>query len=336
MAIDMNRRPLTYACLALAGCLAVAGCEQANIYSEVDYNVTLDPSNTYYAGDPVRFNITGNPENLVFYSGEDGHEYANRNRYEIPEEDVIAMTLELQIQHRSGNAPQALDIYYTNDFAGLNGNDGAADRALVQQMYDDGMPGWTRIEYDDPGVQQDVFLPVTTDIQNCISNLCIAFHWHPSMSDEEHDKIDTYWVNGTLTVEIEGMDVMQYDLETLFGTAVMMDETIDAYHMNSGNGSIRLDTNQDITFAGGRYSEFGHYCEGWLFSTPMGFNSTTPDQGTVVKNMQNYLDSYEYTYSEPGTYQAVFVGRNANYIGSSEEVKTFRVTVLNRPAGSAE
>ncbi len=330
----MNRRILKYTGLALAACLGTAGCEQTNIYSEIDYNVTLDASNTYLAGDPVRFNISGNPDNLVFYSGEEGYEYANRNRYEIPEEDVIAMTLDLQIQHRSGSDTQALDIYYTNDFAGLNGNDGAADRQLVQQMYDGGMQGWTKIAYNDPGVQQDVFLPVTTDIEDCISNLCIAFRWHPSMSDSEQDRIDTYWVNGTLTVEIEGMDVMQYDLETLFGTAVMMDESIDAYHISQGNGSIRLDTNQDITFAGGRYSEIGHYCEGWLFSTPMGFNSTTPDQGTVVKNMQNYLDSYSYTYDEPGTYQAVFVGRNANCLGSSEEVKQFQVTILSRPVGS--
>ena len=50
--------------------------------------------------------------------------------------------------------------------------------------------------------------------------------------------------------------------------------------------------------------------------------------------MQNYLDSYSYTYDEPGTYQAVFVGRNANYLGSSEEVKQFQVTILSRPVGS--
>ena len=62
----MNRRLLKYTGLFLAACLAAAACEQTNIYSDIDYNVTLDASNTYLAGDPVRFNISGNPDNLVF------------------------------------------------------------------------------------------------------------------------------------------------------------------------------------------------------------------------------------------------------------------------------
>ena len=321
-------RRILYIALSLL-LLSLAGCTQQNIYTEVDYNVTLDPSNTYYAGDPVVFNISGNPDYVIFYSGEDGHRYEYRNRYEAPSEDVRSMTLDLQIQHRWGNAQPALDIYFTNDFAGLAGNDGAADRALVKSMLDGGMQGWTKVDYKDSGAKQNVYVPVSADVSDCITNLCIAFHWHPD-EGADPDRMDSYYVNGTLTVDIEGVsDPVVYDLSTLVGTAVMMDESLDAYHINSGNGSIRLDTDQDITFAGGNYSNIGHRCEGWLFSTPRAFNVTSPDESIVVKNIQNYAGPFEYTYSEPGTYQAVFVGRNADYLGSSEEVIELQVTVLS-------
>ena len=36
-----------------------SSCTQEDILYDVDFNVTLDPENTYYAGDPVTFNFEG-------------------------------------------------------------------------------------------------------------------------------------------------------------------------------------------------------------------------------------------------------------------------------------
>ena len=46
----------------------MASCQHDVIY-KADYNVTLDPANTFYAGDPVKFNFDGEVDNLLFYSG---------------------------------------------------------------------------------------------------------------------------------------------------------------------------------------------------------------------------------------------------------------------------
>ena len=320
--------------IALAVLLPVTGCEQKGMYSDVDFNVTLDASNTYYAGDPVVFNFSGNPDNLVFYSGEMGADYQYHDRYQVAEEDVESIALDLSVQHRFGNPDPALDIYYTNDFAGLAGNDAQADKALLQEMFDGGMQGWTKVIYNDAGAKQDFWEPVTADLTDCISNLCIAFHWHPD-ADEDGEKVDTYFVNGELTVNVKGMEPARYDIETLMGTTTVMmsDQIEDPYHRENKNGWIRFGlSNAAISFAGGNYKEIGHSCEAWLVSTPRAFNSAEPDTGVAIKNVQNYLPNYSYVYEEPGTYIATFVGTNSNYMGSSEEVRQIQVTILDRIA----
>ena len=174
----MTDRLLPYIAGAMGVLFLSAGCEQANIYSEVDFNVTLDPSNTYVAGEPVRFNISGNPDNLLFYSGEIGHAYQYRDRYEVPVEQVTSIVLDMNIEHRYGEKDHsALEIYYTNEFPGLNGNDAQADVALVKGMYEGGMSGWTKVDFEDPGPKADVTFQVQTgNMKDCVDNLCIAFH----------------------------------------------------------------------------------------------------------------------------------------------------------------
>ena len=201
--------------------------------------------------------------------------------------------------------------------------------------------GWKKFPYEDPGREQNVFLKYSEDVLSCVTNFCLAFHWMPDL-EAENTPIDTYWVNGKLDVVINGMDgqeTVSYDLKNLMGTTVMYDETLSTYYMNDGNGSIRLDTNQDITFAGGYYLDnpsteevdgIKHRCEGWIFSSPRPFNSRNPDTAVTVKNLQNSADTYSYTYANPGTYHATFVGTNSNYLDASEEVRHIQITVLDK------
>lgn len=67
----MNMRKIT---LYLIAFTAFCAC-QHDIVRNTDFTVTLDSSNTYVAGDPVRFNIEGEVDNIVFYSGETGLQY---------------------------------------------------------------------------------------------------------------------------------------------------------------------------------------------------------------------------------------------------------------------
>ena len=331
-----------YILTALSAVILVSGCEQTGIYSDVDFYVTLDESNTYYAGDPVTFNIHGNPDNLIFYSGEAGYEYRFHDRYTVPVENVKSMTLNLNVYHRYGSE-KALDIYYTDQFTELNGANAEIDKKTISDMLAGGMEGWHKVPYNDDGRDPSAAdaTDISIDVKDCISNFCLAFHWHPS---ETASPMDTYWVNGSITVDIEGVEgvgPVTIDIENIFGTTIMMDDRLeDPYYAGKENGWIRLDVDQDISFAGGYYVDdpkkpagnagIDHYCEGWLFSAARPFNSMEADKSLTVKNIQNSIQSYSYTYETAGTYTATFVGTNTDYLGSSEEVKSLQVTVIPR------
>lgn len=356
----MRNRILPF--IAACGMLSVlAGCEQANVYQDVDFRVTLDPSNTYQAGDPVRFNISGNPDNLLFYSGEDGHEYQYRDRYLTSAENVESVTLYLQIQHRAGlrnDGYTELEIYYNPDFDGLSGVE-ETDRPIVEGMSqtiaEGNVPeGWTRIPYDKPNPEQDVYdmFTVTFPDNNVIAEqFCLAFYWNPPQPESgpgaSNITLDTFYVNGDLTVHFPGDVEMTYDLKSIMGTVFMLDtrfktwsenELGTPYYLNDGNGTIRLDATQDIVFAGGPYLDnvsspaendgIPHYCNGWIFSAPRSFLNIEADSPEVVKNIQNYMDSYEYTFDEPGTYTVTFVGTNSGYLGESRQVREMVLNIV--------
>lgn len=63
--------------LALVAIVAMVSCRKQDIAPKVDCNITLDKSNSYLAGDPVVFNISGEVDNLVFYADYDPESDAN-------------------------------------------------------------------------------------------------------------------------------------------------------------------------------------------------------------------------------------------------------------------
>lgn len=313
----------------ITGALLMASCQQDVIY-EVDYNVTLDPNNTYMAGEPVRFNIDGDVDNLLFYSGETGAQYVYKDRYEVPIEDVISANLHLDIRGRYGFRAdyEALEIWVSKDFTGIDGsNDPEGDRAKVAKMVQDGMPGWVKLtQFEDQN--KDQFFAYDIPMNDYLSNLTIAFHWNTGDNTKTQR---TYWINGKISLEMEGTEPSTMTLTDLGMKSLMMNEGIDPYMKNNGNGSIRFDNAKnagEICLQGCSGNEKPYAADGWVFTTARPLNKVANDKGTVIKNLQNYLHSYEYTWSEPGTYKVVFVGRNENYAAASEDIQEFTITIL--------
>ena len=135
----------------------------------------------------------------------------------------------------------------------------------------------------------------------------------------------------SFTFDIDSVKAMPIDLSELIFTTVMMNEEIDdPYLKNSGNGSIVLNsTSADIVFQGvGDKDSLNLAIDAWAISSPIDLNSVANDQGIVIKNQQNYLEKYSYTWTEPGTYTVTFVGTNSNYAATTSEVKNLRITIL--------
>ena len=314
----------------------IAGCTQSDILYEAEYNVTLNPENTYIAGEPVTFDISGDIDNLLFYSGENGHKYHNRDRLVISVDEIESAAVYLRILPQYGNTNGGLHVYMSNSFEGLKLNDGQADRAAVKAMVDGGMQGWkdvtSNIWPDTNPEKSGVEVKATIPIES-IENFCLAFHWNPTNLSDVQRSYRIY-PDSKVILNTKQDGTLEFPLTDylLFNSVMMNEEIEDPYRKNDGNGTI-IFTSEDyaINFQGVSAGVLTYCVDGWVFSTPQDLTSVPSDSPELVKDLQNYLYTYSYTYNEPGTYEAVFYGVNANYIGSSSKVVSIPVTILDRP-----
>ena len=310
--------------IILFAAAALCSC-QHDIVRETDFHITLDPSNTYRAGEPVRFNIEGEVDNIIFYSGETGSQYKYKDRYSVPAEEVKSAALSLDFQARYGNAG-AMEVWVSDQFEGLKGDDGHTDRNTMKNMYEQGMPGWEKLDYQEGASTK--WTNQSFDLSSYIENFCIAFHWKTKTADATQR---TYWINGSLSLDLEGAAPTVMDVSELGFKTVMMNEEIeDPYHKNNGNGSIILNNPNTaaLIFQGAGANALEYALDGWAVSTPTSLDKVANDKAVVIKNLQNYMHTYEYTWEEPGTYTVTFVGTNSNYLAASGQTKEMTVTII--------
>ena len=239
-------------------------------------------------------------------------------------EQTSPTDMKIDYQARYGEAG-ALEVWVSNSFEGLNGSDGAADRAAIKAMVDGGMKGWAKLDYQEGASTK--WTSQNYDLKDYMNGFSIAFHWNPPTNTKTQR---TYWINGEITLDLEGMNPSVIDFTSLDLVSVMMNGEIeDPYYKNNGNGTINLNKREaDIVMQGVGANALPYAIDGWLISKPIPLNKVSNDQGTVIKNLQNYLHTFEYTWTEPGTYTVTFVGTNSNYAGRSEKVHEFTIIVL--------
>ena len=311
-----------------------------DITSQAYFNVIQASENTYIAGQPVVFNISGDVDNILFYSGEQGFEYQYKDRFSVPVENVNSASLLLEYQPRYGDAG-SMEVWISNKFPGLSGTDAEADRKTLAGMVEK-MEGWTRLDYVEGNSQEWTEQSyLLTDSLDTKQNFCIAFHWNPKRYCEKDEVADTivkylnqrtYWINGRIDIDVKDVKTSPIDLSGLSFVTVSMNEEVDAYHKNSGNGSIVLDSsNADLIFQGvGQKDSLNYAIDSWAISKPLDLNMVQNDQGLLIKNQQNYLPSFSYTWDKAGTYKVVFVGTNSNIADSSMMLHEFTVTIIDK------
>ena len=216
----------------------ITACSQNDILYDVDFNVTLAPENTYYVGDPVTFNFDGEVDNILFFSGESGHEYRFKDRYSIPLDQIESATLHLDVWPRYGKG--SLSVWYSSSFTGLNGNDGEADRTTMANMESGGMSGWTSVytsAADEASLNEGgPGLPIPdVDVTEALENFSLAFLWNHDEEEIQSNAQRHYRVNGSLSITAEGIGTVTTDLSDFIMTTVMMNEEVDPYYKNAGN-----------------------------------------------------------------------------------------------------
>jgi hypothetical protein len=267
-----------------------------------DFHITLDGGNTYVVGEPVRFNINGNIDNILFYSGEPGSEYEHRDRYMLTKDEIksATLTLDIQARYKGGEYNGGLDIYVTDQFDGLLWNDGQQDRTTVQSMLENGMQGWRKLEYV-PGASEE-WVNLECDVTGLTDNFAMAVHWHPEVG-----QWGKYMMNCDLVVQpVTGDQELVYDIKDMGLNVLNMPEDYKPYKSDSAVGFICFSsTEAEVGFMGS--TSITYQLDSWMFSIPAPVGRLEGDTGFVVKNLQSERDFFEYRWEKSGMYKVVFV-----------------------------
>lgn len=297
---------------------------------------------TVKKGTPVVFNFTGEPDNITFYSGEDGSVYAYKDRTQVDPNDIESSTLHFEMWNQYGDNKlyqNPMHILYSTSWEGLNKNDFKADSVAVENF------DWNELvaEADMPTtILNNANKAVVYDIDMAPylgKDFTLALHYQGKTAETNQSKF--YFVNMYIENKLKsGKSTKLYAGNFGFTAINMMchHNLTDQRTMTTNReyGTVTNNTSGVWNLVSASSGSFFIHSSAkntelknsWLVSTPLIINSCSPDQGQAVKNIAQSISSYTYTYSETGEYKATFIATNSNYKHESRVIKEITVKVV--------
>lgn len=287
---------IRYCGLLLVG---LAACMEDEAPS-VKLNVALDKQ-VYQVGEPVTFKLNGNPDNIVFYSGEVGHNYAYKERYHADSDLLVKFNSWV----RYGDIYHNLKFLISSDFSGIYDKENVEAATWIDlsdkfrfSVGDDQTPSGEVNLKEYVGAAED-------------ARLFVAFRYE----DEEKARQNN-WIIRSIALDCVSAEGVRSSLATMptMGWKVVDFENPAVTWNVSSTSQILIDggTNQPKNVD-------------WVISQAFDVRKTTPDTGVALKNISTTMDEYQYVYTKPGTYEVVFETTSDWYNGSDHGLT--RVTV---------
>lgn len=346
--------------VAFGAALLAASCDQTEITSPVEFDVTLDGANVYEVGEPIKFNFTGNAENITFFSDEVGHKFCYKDRTSVPVEQIDSAILVMNVltQYSYARAPgSALYLYSSGTYDGsIKGLTDLADTTLagrkaryledstyVRQMLGDGLKDWTPIDsipnasYKNQPTRQMEWAekPFRINTEQ-LDNFSFFIYFKPISKNLTIRK--KCFMAGDLYVYVQDAPVQKINFRSMGWIPFMMSynpKIDDPYATRTWadyTGGFLYDFAQksEIVFNGGCFSTYSmdlYDCEIVAVTQPVALNGVDPDTGVPVKNIIEKVSSYSYVYNEPGTYKVAFEATNVSYLGMSRIDRELEFTI---------
>ncbi len=268
-----------------------------------DFDVTVERL-TYKAGDTVKYNFSGNPENIVFWSGAEGNNYANRNRTEIEGNSLI---LDFKSFSQMGEVDQSsIKLLISNNF------NGKYDPENVKAAT------WTDITNRavwSSGADQTPSGNITLD-EFTTGNKSIALAFRYITTVVKPITTQNRWV-------IRSFDLNSVSPAGKSNAVLSMGNAGWASFNYSGDStSWTISATQLISMR-----NTTHLDDDWAVTKQVRPNAVSPDKGITLKNITRKITEYKTTYNEPGEYKVVFEATNARIKETKKHLKEFTITV---------
>ena len=290
-----------YIYIIIIALLGMQACKRHDVV-EPTFEVTTNKT-TYKVGDTVRFNISGNPDLLVFFSGENGKKYANINRTSTDGKPVLTFKTSAQ----NGTQINSLALLVSTDFNGTYNAGGVAtatwtditSRAILSS-------GTANVSSGDIDL---------SDFANA-ERVFFAFKFtgqQSATSAQRQWTINSFVLNNKLTDGTIYPIFANISAPGWLGVDVknpLAKWTISASQLLINGGAVNSADNED-----------------WAVSSGINLKYITPDYGTPIKDFTSALPTYTYKYTAAGTYTVTFMGVTNNIYGKKEIIKELQLTI---------
>lgn len=280
----------------------LTACDKKEV-TPLDFDVTVDRT-TVNKGDTVTFSVRGNPDQLTFYSDEQGFQYDNKDRTRLNGVPGLRFTSYRQYGYQTNS----LSIFISKDFSGdyTKGGIEAAtweditSRATLSEGLDNTPSGLIDLsDFSSKGS------PV----------IYLAFRYTGTGGTTQRA-----WTIKNLVITNKLEDGSEYPVTTI------SDAGWAWIRLNPSTSQQRWQiTETQLQFVGGNETYGSNL--GWVITKALDLTKVLPDKGIALKNMTTRVDTYQYVYKQEGDYNPVFVASNENIYGVSSGFKRIHIRV---------
>ena len=271
----------------------------------VELNVALDKQ-VYQVGEPVTFKLNGTPDNIVFYSGEVGHNYAYKERYHADGDLLVNFNSWV----RYGDIYHNLKFLVSSDFSGIYDKENVEAATWIDlsdkfrfSVGDDQTPSGEVNLKEYVGAEED-------------AKLFVAFRY-----EDEQKARQNNWIIRSITLDCVSAEGVRSNLATMptMGWKVVDFENPAVTWNVASTSQILIDggANQPKNVD-------------WVISQAFDVRKTTPDTGVALKNISTTMDEYKYVYTKPGIYEVVFETTSDWYNGNDHALTKLTVEVQGK------
>lgn len=279
-------------------CIAFTACDKYQL-DDPQFDVSVEKL-TYKVGDTVKFNFTGKPDNITFFSGEAGKSYEFRNRTSVSGKAELQFT-----SFRQNNKPNTLKFLYSTDFAGLVDSTNIVNATWVDIT--------SRVTLSSGVDNTPSGLVDVTDLQALNKPVYFAFRY----TDVTSTTAQATWTLRDFVVR-NTVNNRVFEILNLadagWGRFSMINKT-----------NIWTVSATGLRFTGGAANSPNN--DAWVIARPANLSFVTKDVGEGIKDLNLKLPSYNHIYNTPGTYKVTFLAQNANIEGSKMILKELTITI---------
>lgn len=322
----MKRYHHTIRLLLAAALAGVAGCNQEEKVETPAFEATTSGT-VFKTGEPVVFSLGGNPDFIVFYSGEPGNAYDYRDRDRIEKaETTLSFMTKTQAGTKGKANPANAPIFYSTDFDGEYTEEGL-DRATWKDLSDKfELPTDTEQSVPAGTLYIDDLFPEDG------SPLYLLYDYHVKQHTGSNGRTQVDIMNFNVNGITPAGTTTLYNLKNagfqfVYDAGYLTNNTKQEPDVNASRIMLRTDFKPT--------SDMRVRAVSGPIHRPDDVNSG-PDGGVGIKAVADpTMTTWRHTYDTEGEYVVTFVASNANVYGRKDAVRELRITVV-KDTGSIE